>query len=129
MLMVPLLVNVPPLILIALLVPPFSLIFNVPPLPTVKRALKFTSILFNSGTVPVTIGLLVVFGIIALVLLTSGTQAGFQLQAVFQSVLTSPVQVILILPGDEAKGVHSVTVTETFGLESLTQVFAPVHFA
>ena len=106
--MVPLLVNVPPSILIPLFVPPFSLIFNVPPLLTVKRAFKFTSILFTSGTVPVITGLLVVFGIIAFKLLTSGTQAGLQLQAVFQSVLNNPVQVIFTLPGDSLKGVHGL---------------------
>ena len=106
--MVPLFVNVPPSILIPLFVPPFSLIFNVPPLLTVKRAFKFISILFTSGTMPVMTGLLVVFGIIAFVLLTSGTQAGFQLQAVFQSVLTSPVQAILTFPGDAPKGVHGL---------------------
>jgi hypothetical protein len=58
-----------------------------------------------------------------------GTQAGLQLHGLFQSVLSKPVQLIPTLPGDEAKGVQSVTATETFALALLTQVFVPVHFA
>jgi hypothetical protein len=63
-------------------------------------------------------------------LVASGTQAGLQLQALFQSVLTNPVQVILTLPGPgDATGVQGLYVTTTFVLLSLTQVFVPVHRA
>ena len=46
--------------------------------------------------------------IITSALVASGTQAGFQLQALFQSVLTSPVQAISTLPGDALKGTQGL---------------------
>ena len=129
MLIVPSLVTLPPAIVKPLLTPPSPLTFKVLPLLIVSIALLCTSTDFISGIVLEIKGLFAVFGIITFPLLKFGTQAGFQLQAVFQSVLNKPVQVMFTLPGDETNGVQGLYVTLTFVLGSLVQVFVLVHLA
>jgi hypothetical protein len=105
-------------------------IVRLPVAAIVRVAPGLTSMFLATAAVPPKmVGWLVVFGIFTSPFVASGTHAGNQLQAVFQSVLIRPVQVIFTLPGDETKGVHGLYVTTTLLLGELTQVFVPVHLA
>ncbi len=104
---------------------------SVAPEFTVRLApVPLIRILFTEVVPELIIGSLATAGIITLLFVISGTQAGFQLQALFQSVSNNPVQVIFTLPGDVNSGVHGLYVTVTLGLGRLVQLnVPPVHLA